>query len=254
MSSRIYDYLVHIAEGKDINLTALLDRLQQAGISRGECSLVLRSTKLRKDRYRVEIADHDAFQRLMQRFAPSGETGRVGAAFDGDSHRAGVSGSVLMMRSIHHPHPVVALYEHGTWRMPRSIGAVGVIVENLENFLELDKTAALAADLLGRESFDIEFIYGSGNQISNRFNPACLSSFSELYCLFDIDPGGLRMFSTLLKQMPDTKIRFLAPVDVFTRLEKSRYILSAKESQEILRFVGMTPETDTLIRLTCCSL
>ncbi len=48
--------------------------------------------------------------------------------------------------------------------------------------------------------------------------------------------------------MPDTKIRFLAPVDVFTRLEKSRYILSAKESQEILRFVGMTPETDTLIR------
>ncbi len=248
MSSIISGYLTKIQLGQTINLEVLLDRLVEAGYPRTELSQIFSSTKLGKTRYQVNITDPVAFTNLVERFRPSGHAGRVGAALDGDSHRASVSGAYLLMRSLSHPHPVVALYEADYWHVPRAIASVGVIAENLENFLELERTLTLVAGLLHRAPTDIELIYGSGNQVTNRLNTAFLETFSELHCLFDVDPGGLRMYATLRKQLPAVPLRFLAPDDVEQRLRSSRYSLSEQGSQDIIQYAGLSPETDQLIR------
>jgi hypothetical protein len=247
MSATIHGYLAKIEAGQAINLEVLLERLVEAGCQRHELLRLFTSTRLGKTRYQIHITDSTAFAALIERFRPSGLAGRIGAAFDGDSHRASVSGSYLLIRSQSHPHPVVALYEVDHWQAPRPTGQVGVIVENLENFLDLERTLTLITGLLHRAHTEIELIYGSGNQVTNRLNTAFLDSFSELHCLFDVDPGGLRMYATLRKQLPSSRLRFLAPADVEERLGRSRYSLSGQSSQDILQYAGLSPETDQLI-------
>ncbi|HGW3656242.1 TPA: hypothetical protein ACNH47_001644 [Pseudomonas aeruginosa] len=244
MSATIHRYLTKIEAGQTINFDVLLDRLVKAGCQRHELSRLFTSTRLGKTRYQVHITDPAAFAALIERFRPSGLVGRVGAAFDGDSHRVRVSGTCLLMRSQPHPHPVVALYEADCWHVPRPTGPAGVIVENLENFLDLERTLTLVTGLLHQAPADIELIYGSGNQATNRLNTAFLDTFSELYCLFDVDPGGLRMYATLRKQLPTA----LVPADVEQRLGRSRYGLSRQGSQDILQYADLSPETDQLIR------
>ncbi|WAB91872.1 DUF2220 family protein [Pseudomonas citronellolis] len=247
MSATIHRYLTKIEAGLAINFDVLLDRLVEAGCQRHELSRLFTSTRLGKTRYQVHITDPAAFATLIERFRPSGLVGRVGAALDGDSHRVSVSGTYLLIRSQPQPHPVVALYEAGCWHAPRPARSVGVIVENLENFLNLERTLALITSLLHRAPAEIELIYGSGNQVTNRLNTAFLETFSELHCLFDVDPGGLRMYATLRKQMPTVPLRFLAPADVEQLLRRSRYSLSEQGSQDILQYAGLSPETDQLI-------
>jgi hypothetical protein len=247
MSAIIHGYLTKIEAGQPINLQVLLEQLVAAGYQRQELLRLFKSTPLGKRRYQIHINDPTAFSALLERFKPSGIVGRIGAAIDGDSHRAGVSGACLLIRSEPHPHPVVALYETDHWQVPRPTGQVGVIVENLENFLELQRTLTLVSGLLQRKSAQIELIYGSGNQVTNRLNSAFLGAFSELHCLFDADPGGLRMYATLRKQLPAMRIQFLVPTDVEQRLGQSRYRLGASGSQDLLQYVGLSPETDQLI-------
>lgn len=247
MSATIHSYLTKIETGQAINFEALLERLVEAGYPRHELLRLFTSTKLGKTRYQIKVTDPTAFAVLTERFRPSGLAGRVGAAFDGDSHRASVSGSCLLIRSHSHPHPVVALYEVDHWHTPRPTGRVGVIVENLENFLDLKRTLTLITGLLHQGHADIELIYGSGNQVTNRLNTAFLGYFSELHCLFDVDPGGLRMYASLRKQLPTSRLGFLAPADVEERLKRSRYSLCRQGSQDILQYVGLSPETDQLI-------
>lgn len=248
MSAIIHSYLVKIEAGDTLNFEALLNRLVDAGYQRPELARIFNSIKLGKSRYQVSITDPAAFTVLIERFRPSGHPGRIGAALDGDSHRASVSGAYLLMRSLMDPHPVVALYEGDHWRTPRVVAPVGVIVENLENFLELERTLILVSGLLYREPGDIELIYGAGNQVTNCLNTVFLSTFTELHCLFDVDPGGLRMYATLRRQLPNVYLRFLVPADIEKRLELSRYSLSEQGGQDVLQYVGVSPETDQLIR------
>lgn len=247
MSASIFDYLTKIQAGKTVNIDVLLTRLEQCGYSRYQLSRVFASVNLGKCSYQVTINDPAAFAALIERFRPSGMGDRVGAALDGDSHRVGVSGACLLLRSRPYPHPVVALYENGDWHCPRAAGSIGVIVENMENFLALEPTLALVSGLLLRAPQDVELIYGAGNQVTKRLNSDFLATFDELHCLFDVDPGGLRMYAALRKLLPASIVRFLAPDDIEERLRCSRYDLTEKSSQDIWRHKGLSPETDRLI-------
>ncbi|WP_432783383.1 hypothetical protein QZH45_15855 [Pseudomonas corrugata] len=248
----IYEYLSKVQAGEPINLEALLNRLGASGISAVDASRILVGQKLAKgnSRYAVTIKDELEFASLLVRFAPSKIAGRVGAALDGDSHRSSVSESFLLLRSEQHQHPVVAISESGQWVTTRRLAKSGVIVENLENFLRFHETLTFVSSLLSHPITDAELIFGSGNQVTNGLNGAFLAQFDPLYCLFDVDVGGLRMFKTLKALVPDRAIHFLAPDDIESRLARSKYELSFEHRQELFaRYRGMSPETDNLIIL-----
>ncbi|WP_338745276.1 hypothetical protein V3D52_24085 [Pseudomonas putida] len=248
MSSVIYRYLDKIQSRQPINFDALIAKLLAAGVARADISRIFLSKKLKKNSYHVEVLISAAFDELLMRFRPSDVGGRVGAAIDGNSHRIGVSESLLMFRSFQYRHPAVAVTEAGAWVLPRVLGKVGVIVENLENFLRVDETLPFIAEILAVTASDIELISGSGNQVTNRLNAKMLGQFDRLYCLFDVDIGGLRMFASLTILLHDKPPVFLVPPDVRERLAQSKYALTDQQRQEVIKYQGLSPETDQLIQ------
>lgn len=249
MSSVIYSYLGKIQSRKPVNFDVLIAKLLAAGVAREDISRIFSAKKLNKNSYLVDVLLSEPFDELLMRFRPSDVGGRVGAAIDGNSHRVGVSESILIFRSVQHKHPAVAVTESGEWMLPRGLGRVGVVVENLENFLRVDETLPFIAEILESTPSDIELIFGSGNQVTNKLNANVLGQFDELYCLFDVDMGGLRMFASLTALLHEKPPVFLVPHDVEERLAQSKYPLTDQQRQEVIKYQGLSPETDQLIRL-----
>lgn len=144
--SRIYTYLNSISSGQPINFEAFAKELKKHGKGAGYLFDTFSTSKIGKSSYQVAVLREDRFAELIREHAPSEVTGRIGAAFDGSSHAAAVSGSLLITRSVVHPHPsVVLLSKHG-WEAPNTLRPAALLVENLENFLALKQTVDILAD------------------------------------------------------------------------------------------------------------
>lgn len=243
-------YLLKIQAGEPINLEALIAQLGRAGVPEIDISRILVGQKISKAKpsYAVTVIDALAFDSLLARFQPSDVQGRTGAALDGNSHAVGVSESILIFRSEYYPHPTVAITDQGEWVVPRLLGPIGVIVENLENFLRFHETIAFIGSILPFDFNEFELIYGSGNQVTNSLNAPVLKRFDVIYCLFDVDVGGMRMFKTLKTLLPGQAINFLAPTDMHGRLTRSKNLLSDEHRIELFeKYRDLSPETDRLI-------
>lgn len=250
MSAQIYAYLEAVKVGKKINYEAMTQKLVAAGYPAHEVARIFSAVKAGKTSYWVGINSQIAFDELRARFRPSTAPGRIGAALDGNSHRVGVSGTMLVLRSIDHPHPVVVTCDADQWTAPRQLGRTAVIVENLENFMHFAATSEFVS-LIDRSGHDLsaEYIYGSGNQITSQLSSGFLKTFSRIGCLFDVDCGGLRMYAALRKLLPETPLEFLVPGDIESRLKSSKNTLNSFGRQEIVSYAGVSAVTDNLIRI-----
>ena len=246
--SAIFAHLERIQAAKPTNFETLRIALLDKGFSLAQISRVFAVTKLGKSRYQVEVIDQAEFANMLVQFRPSSVSGRTGAALDGNSHAAGVTTSMLVIRSIQEPHPVVILIDELGAHTPRPVRPTAVVVENQENFLRLLETAALVANLIDVPPDQIEFIYGSGNQVTSRLNSQFLSTFVQIYCLFDVDLGGIRMFASL-HSLLSRKPVFLYPGDIESRLERSKYPMSNAQRQDLAAFENLSEATNTVIGL-----
>ena len=249
--SKIYSYLNSVSAGHPFNFEAFAKELKKHGKGAGYLYETFSASKIGKNTYQVAVLCEDRFAELLREHTPSEATGRIGAALDGNSHTAAVSGSFLITRSVAHPHPsVVLLSKHG-WEAPNTLRPAALLVENLENFLALEQTVDILADCgVSEQSENIDFIFGAGNQITNRLNMPFLSQYQRLYCLFDADLGGLTMYRTLLQGLPEGLwVVFVYPGDIAHRLSASKYSLNQQARQDLLEFVGLSKETNELIGL-----
>lgn len=240
-------YLRKIEAEEPICFEVFRRLLLRAGYIVREISEAFAAVKIGPNTYTVSVLNEAFFWDLLVKYTPSGVDGRIGAALDGDSHKAGVSASLPLIRSLEFPHPVVVIVDQFSWIAPRPVKRFCVVAENLESFIRFDDTFALLANLLPNEVGDIELMLGAGNQITNRLNAEFLRSFDQVYCLFDVDLGGLKMFATLRALLPGKPPRFLYPEDIHQRLATSRFLLSMEQRQRLNDFAGMGAETDALI-------
>ncbi|MDA7088956.1 hypothetical protein PH586_21475 [Pseudomonas sp. SA3-5] len=247
--SNIYRYLSSISAGHPINFEVFAKELRKQGKGAGYLHDTFSASKIGKSSYQVAVLREDRFAELLREHAPSEVTGRIGAAFDGNSHAVAVSGSILITRSVVHPHPsVVLLSKHG-WDAPNTPRPAALLVENLENFLALEQTVDILADCgVTEQNENLDFIFGAGNQITSRLNMPFLSQYQRLYCLFDADLGGLTMYRTLLKGLPEGhRVVFVYPDDIAHRLSASKCLLNQQTRHDLLEFVGLSKETNELI-------
>lgn len=247
--SKIDSYLQKIDSGKPINFEAFEREIEKHGYG----LMFLRSTfaadLIEKRKYQVSVIDTERFAFLKREFALSGRDDRVGAALDGNSHKIKVSGSILAIRSLVAPHPQIVMFTAGDWHCPTPLHAKALLVENLENFLDIESTLALLPKCGVNdpgEQFDV--VFASGNQINNRLHTGFLRQYEAAYCLFDADAGGLTMFRSLRKMLVGfVPVSFLYPSDIAQRIETSRYRLTEEERADLLRHLGECEATDQLI-------
>lgn len=247
-SSKLAGYLSDIQSGGLINYPVFCKELIKRQVSELTIREAFSAELVKPKRFRITVLDPKIFEEICLRFQMHESGSRVSAAMSGDSHRASVSGSYLLMRTISEPHPVVVWFDADKVVCPAETADSVLLVENLENFIALQATL----DLLVNWGIDIQcsqldVVFGAGNQVTNQLHMPFLRRYRRVYCLFDLDPGGIRMFCSLLSQLEQDSLLFILPVDIEDRLQKSEWYLSAEERTELLRYIDKSPEVDTLI-------
>lgn len=178
---------------------------------------------------------------------------RTSHAIHGNSHLISVSYAFLLVKESIDATIKTVFFEKGqiSQTEPLLLKKKVIIIENLENFgntLSNFKRMSLSLD-------DYSFIFGSGNTITTgQFNDF-LSSFEEILCLFDIDEGGFKMFTTLDKRYKNCQFIYPEHVDQLmdqyvSKVHSREFILALNSKfgsnpklQKILKLINTTQKT-----------
>ncbi|WP_337246999.1 Wadjet anti-phage system protein JetD domain-containing protein [Photobacterium halotolerans] len=174
---------------------------------------------------------------------------RISAAKSGRSHDfSGSFAHVLVLnRCCESLVPFVVLSDaRGFKTSGQLVGKRAVIIENQENFYcyRAFLTALDQPDLA--ESCDI--LLGSGNQICHRLNHRFLAEYEVIYCAQDLDSGGLSIYQSLKKSLP--QCHWLAPPD--WDLHRDKFRLAPKSADQLAKAIklarelGLTQEADLM--------
>jgi hypothetical protein len=246
--TRLASYLQRVGNGELLNFTVLERELRKKSVPQSSIDRCFSAQLLKPNQYRVQILDIEYFDSLLNRFSENSTVNRKSAALSGDSHRARVGGSFLLLRNQRTPQPVVVWFEDYSYHCPVEPSRYVLLVENLENYIAAEQMVLFLNQngwVIGSEQVDV--IYASGNQITNQLHRQFLEGYKQIYCLFDVDLGALKMYKALCQMLTDKTINFVYPKDVVQRLHKSERNMSTSERADLLNYVGLSVELDELI-------
>lgn len=248
-----YEFLAAIRAGEMIEWSSFLGVMAKHDVLPSVVCRIFERESHYASKTPIKILDDDGCMKLEQRFLPAiTVTDRVSAAQAGNSHQVPVDGNMLVTYRLNWPRPEVAVSWDGhDWQPEPDAGTHLLIIENMQNFLRPDDSFVFAneycdAKLRGES---LLFLYGAGNAVTKACNKNYLSQFKSVYCLFDIDAGGILAYiklNALLKDFP-IPIQFLYPKDCRERLEKSPQELSDKELKFIHDAKQKYPEIAPLL-------
>ncbi|MHC5226353.1 hypothetical protein [Ignatzschineria sp. LJL83] len=200
--------------------------------------------------YAVTIINHDFFENIMQLIEPSDKSSRATASMTGNSHIAAVNGALLIANTHHRKSPYVHLIKSG-FPIPEPQKNNAIIIENLECFINFQDTYQFMKQFCEFTApiDDIEFIYAAGNSISNQIITPYLHKFSgHIYCLLDIDIGGLQIYKNLLNNgLSLSTTHFVIPKDIHHRLQRSRRNMNKTELAKLNSFLNISSAINQLI-------
>lgn len=202
--------------------------------------------------YLVEILEPANYQAMIDRLGISTDmTDRASAAVHGKSHAVPVSGNLVVVKSPGSAQPVVFECDStGHWTYPVLPGKELVLVENLENFLSRDVLLPYLRDACGAAVTEdrVDIAYAAGNAITKACNAAWLASYETVYCFFDIDTGGFRMYEALRRLMAEqtVEVQFVAPKELKALLENTHRHLTDEEREKLVTYQHCDPPINLL--------
>jgi len=202
---KINDYLAKIESGESINLKAFVEKLN---LKDPIAWSSIYSAKRTDNGHVLSINDAKAHSLFYQNDISS----RIEGAKQGKSHSIGTSfANMLLINttcSPNTPHVIVST-GYGVISSTPKLNKTAVIIENIENFY----LYSTYMECIGHQSLITvsDFIFGAGTQINNSLNLSFLSKYEQIYVAGDLDLGGLKIYKTLVQNIPGC--RWLSPVD-----------------------------------------
>lgn len=243
--SQLLGYLDKLSREEPLSEPKLYQAAGQFGLSIDQLLANATRSHIRRDLVTYSGVDQDTLAQWQRIAEERHEVPRIDQSSMGNSHGARVSGAMVNVRSVRQPHPrVVMVNDQGEISVPWGSNPAArlVIVENLENFLSLDGTLSLLpACGLSPAWQDADIVYGSGNSITNILLTPFFQQYQEIGCLFDPDPGGIRMCDTLHQRGDLPPLYFLAPADLRERLTASTRELNMKQRQQLAIHIRRSP-------------
>jgi hypothetical protein len=250
MVKNLRKVLLRIEQGLPVDWIKAKKNLLSLGISQKSMSQALSVTAYGGNDYRVEIKDKKIFDEILLSIEPANKSTRSAASLSGNTHLSQVNGAMLAVWYANEAVPINRVFK-GEESYPSPDRKNALIIENEECFLFWEDTFKFVRDFcnVDMDEDDVEYIYGSGNSITNRRIIPYLKAFKgEVYCLFDIDPGGLRIYANLISAgLEKEKTHYLVPEDLEDRLVNSRREATEKELEELSKVYGVTEKTDRII-------
>ncbi|KDM90265.1 Wadjet anti-phage system protein JetD domain-containing protein [Photobacterium galatheae] len=239
---RLNQYLSKIEQGEAINLDRFIACLPYSDPQ--EWRKIYQATR-RRGGYQLTILDPERHKAL---FTPLVQD-RISAAKTGRSHDfPGSFAHILVLnRCCESQLPFVVLSDASGFKVcGKLVGKQAVIIENQENFYRYRAFMDVIHQSGLAENCDI--LLGSGNQICHQLNQRFLSRYEVIYCAQDLDAGGLSIYQSLKKSLP--QCRWLAPPD--WEIHKEKFRLAPKNADQLVKAIklarelGLTQEADLM--------
>lgn len=250
MNPAIRKHLRQIEAGHPVNWMVAERMLIKAGIALDLLNRAFDVTSYGRDIYQVKVSDESAFLEIESQLNRPNKNDRRSASLTGNSHSVSVKGAMLITWVADEVSPRIRVFNDDTEPQVPTRPYV-LIIENEECFLNKEDTFRFVKESCGVSYpiSDVEFVFGSGNSITNkRIIPYLQSTSGQVYCLFDLDFGGLRIFSNLIVGgLPIDRTHYLVPHDLECRLKQSRRSASPSELQSLDQVYGISTKTDQVI-------
>lgn len=151
----------------------------------------------RKNQYMLTIKDQKLFDTTFSRFFSIGNDIKVTAALRGNSKSAKSEKAILIWKEHFNSINSIGIeFNKKEYILDINKKNTLVIIENLNNFLNIETNF--------ESSFDLDkcnFVWGSGNGITNNYFQDFINEYDNVICFFDIDLGGLKFYKSLLTQL-----------------------------------------------------
>ncbi|MCD9514230.1 Wadjet anti-phage system protein JetD domain-containing protein [Photobacterium carnosum] len=239
---RLNQYLQKIEQGKVINLECFITCLPF--LDPQQWRDIYQAERVRGG-YLLDIIDVEKHQALYKTIAQD----RVEAAYQGSSHDFTTSFSHILVLNQYcvSQIPVVVLSTNSGFKCAgKLLGKQAVIIENQENFYRYQDF--LAAIGVSNYADDCDILLGAGNQICHGLNRGFLATYDVIYCAQDLDLGGLTIFQTLRKTLP--QCFWLAPNDWAKYREQFKLLpknaIQLAKAIQLARDLGLSQEADTM--------
>jgi hypothetical protein len=244
-------YLAKVKLGESVNVRSLMKCWSAAGLSDSLFHGVFVLPKTKKGIFTIK--DHDEFALIESRYGVADNVDRISASLTGDSHNVGVSGAMVIYRSLDHRHPEVALLSaNGEPSRTKSMKPYALLIENMENFLALDVISKfisaytnLSMETLGH----CEFIYSQGRAIQKSITLDYLSRFEHTYWLPDLDAAGLDIYLGAQRVLGESSTTLLYPHDLADRLSWSGKPINTDTRNTLKTLSGASTELNHVCTL-----
>ncbi|WP_166269410.1 hypothetical protein [Marinobacter caseinilyticus] len=229
-------YIACIREGLPINYYGFVQALPESVRFRHES--LFRTEKVASNRWRVTCLNESILDALEA--AAAAPESRTEAAAKGDSHQYRTARSFLLVYhaelSDERPAVVMLSVDHSVQDFVSKPNAL--VVENEENFARPEAMLAFASLCSGRllSLSNTDVILGGGSRIARSLNVAWLKCYEQLWCAFDYDLGGLRLYQALQKKL-GTRVVFVQPADWHDFY--SRFTMSPKSTDRCVQAITL---------------
>ncbi len=231
-------YIDSISNDKSLNLKAFQARALSYKISLQqikEAFYIVKDAEKKGDFYKLSVKCQDAYDNAFGRFVVENKNKKVEMSLRGNSKKAKSSFSFLLIKlnfDDRVPWTVVFDDKHFEYSFKEKRKKKLMIIENEDNFGNI-------TDSFNSEDIDLSeynFALGLGNYISDRNFTDFLNSYDNVVCFFDIDTGGLKMFSNL-DSKTTTNLEFYFSEKMNSYLHKYGNKINDRQYLEVNRYL-----------------
>lgn len=246
---RIQKALEDIQNHRPINLLGLKNMLVDLNLHHKSMVNSIDATKVSGQKYIVNNI-HPALWNELEMLINTAGSDRISAAQQNLSHSYNVLGSFIVLRHHDQPLEIIEIKENGDYEANRTMADQALLVENRQLFISIRATL----DFLYRHTNYpknklLDIIFAAGNEIVNQQHKNFLSQYHHLYCLFDVDLGGLSIAKNLYDLLDHSEITWLMPDDIERRLQK--VVLKCDEAyiEKVLKLGQQQPKLRYIVNL-----
>ncbi len=234
-----------IEEGKPVHFKRFLLGLAESGVTPNQVDQIFHKVNVGKKRYKVTISPSALSQYreiksmvLGESYVPSA---RVVAAQKGKSHSKSASGAFgLIHTQDYQVSPFCFILDEGVPRELPRLKKRLLLIENMELFLCYKRVL----DFINKNKLTAEFVelsncdvmYSQGSLILNKQFKPFLMNYEKIDCLFDLDFGGMIVYSTLKKSFKN--IRFLCPPNIDEFMDRYGFPMAGDEVDKLNKLMG----------------
>lgn len=247
---RLKQYMEKVDEHEPINLNKFFRLLDSFNLSEMRKPSDIEAIKHQGDLY-VVLSIAEGLNNQIRMLLPlSGVEKRAGMATQNKSHSVKVNGSFIIKRAGVSEPIIVMIDSQGEYRKDIEQPDTALLLENRQNFIDVDKTLAfLAKRTHFNVEHDMDVIFTEGNEISNSLHKPFLSQYKHLFLCLDIDLGGLLIAKNIASLLPNTSFDFLIPDDISSRLERVVEVKPSDYLDKVINAGRSHPELKLAVKL-----